>query len=82
MGNKIKSKDKTSAYLFYHWDGEEQARKLAKSFKTPEVCPKCKYPKFIWHEDGYQCLNCFTIIYVKRPSNNGNGHRKGRLLLI
>lgn len=37
--------------------------------KSPSVCtkPNCKGSRFIFHEDGWQCLNCMKIIYRDAP---------------
>ena len=57
----------TSLDTACHWQGEEQLKNMARDFILPEVCPKpgCNGTKFTKHEDGYHCLNCFKITYVK-----------------
>jgi len=67
MREKMVSDKYTSLDTACHWQGEEQLKNMAKEFILPEVCPKpgCNGTKFTKHEDGYQCLNCFKIIYVK-----------------
>ena len=72
----------TSLDTACHQYGEEQIKKMAEMLIEPMVCPKpdCGGIKFIKHEDGYQCLNCFKIIYVRKAS--GNGHKKNRQLVL
>ena len=72
----------TSLDTACHKQGEEQIKKMLEEFILPEVCPKpnCGGTKFIKHEDGYQCLNCFKIIYVKQSRRNG--HKKVRQLVL
>lgn len=84
MRKKVVGEKYSSVDVACHWYGEEQIKKMAKIFTEPEICPKCTYSKFIQHEDGYQCINCFKIVYIRKPSDNGNGnrHRKGQLILI
>ena len=67
MREKMVNDKYTSLDTACRWQGEEQLEKMAKKFILPEVCPKpgCNGTKFTKHEDGYQCLNCFKIIYVK-----------------
>lgn len=55
----------SNLYIATRWEGEEAVRRMADNFTRPEVCPKpgCKGVRFIRTEEGYQCLNCFKIIY-------------------
>ena len=82
MRKKMVNDKYTSLDAACHQYGEEQIKKMAKALIEPVVCPKpnCSCNKFIKHEDGYQCLNCFKIIYVKQ--NRDNGHKKNRQLIL
>lgn len=57
----------TSLDFAVHVMGEEQIKKMADRLVMPSVCPKpgCNGRRFIRIEDGYQCLNCFKIIYQR-----------------
>ena len=82
MRKKMVNDKYTSLEIACRQYGEDQVRKMAKEFVVPEICPKpdCNGTRFIKHEDGYQCLNCFKIIYVRKAG--GNGHKKNRQLLL
>ena len=58
-------------------DGEDQIKKMADKLMMPEVFPKpnCGGVKFIRHEDGWQCLNCYKIIYTHRPTERRTSRR-------
>lgn len=72
----------TSLDVACHKQGEEQIKKMLDRFTKPEVCtkPNCGGTRFTRHEDGWQCLNCFKIIYVKQSRRNG--HKKNRQLVL
>ena len=82
MRKKMVNAKYTSLDAACHQQGEKQLEKMLRDFMLPEKCPKsgCGGTRFIKHEDGYQCLNCFKIIYVK--NNNGYRTKNQQLILI
>ena len=75
----------TSTDYAVHYYGEQEIKKIAERMFAPKVCdkPGCNCTRFIPHEDGYQCLNCFKIIYTRNGNgNNGNGHKKNNQLIL
>ena len=76
------NKKYTSLDMACHQCGERQIKKMLEKFVEPTVCPKphCGGTKFVKHEDGYQCLNCFKIIYIKQKKDNGR--KKDRQLVL
>ena len=82
MRKKMVNEEYPSLDAACHQYGEEQIKKMLERFAIPEVCtkPDCECTKFLRHEDGWQCWNCFKIIYVKQ--HRGNGHKRNRQLIL
>ena len=84
MREKMVNEKYTSLEVACRKQGEEQIKKMLGKFALPEVCPKpgCGGTKFIRHEDGWQCLNCFKIIYIKQGSDNRHKRIRERQLIL
>lgn len=80
MKPKLVNEEYTSFEVACRKDGEEQIKKMLEKFLEPVVCPKpgCGCTKFLRHEDGWQCWNCFKIIYVR----SRNGRKKNNQLVL